>query len=122
MIEIEEVDEVVRISFYIKGTKCLHREDGPALILEDGSKEWYINGQLHRVDGPAVVDKGVDYEAWYIHGKRHRKDGPAVTYYDGRVEWALEGRTYSKEDWFNALSKENQIKMLYSEYFIKGVT
>ena len=86
------------IFYFEKGTTILHREDGPAAVYSNGDK------------------------AWYIHGKRHREDGPAVTYYDGRVEWALEGRAYSKEGWFNALSKENQIKMLYSEYFIKGVT
>ena len=118
MIEIEEVDEVVRISFYIKGTKCLHREDGPALILEDGSNEWYINGQLHRVDGPAVVDKEVDYEAWYIHGKRHREDGPAQIFSDGKLKWWLNGILFTKERWFEKLSKAQKEKMLYSEYFI----
>lgn len=26
----------------------LHREDGPAVIYENGSQEWYFNGELHR--------------------------------------------------------------------------
>ena len=31
----------------------LHREDGPAIEWADGSKEWYLNGKLH--------------EAWYLY-------------------------------------------------------
>ena len=32
----------------------LHREDGPAVEWNDGTKEWYRHGKLHRVDGPAI--------------------------------------------------------------------
>lgn len=34
-----------------------HREDGPAVILPDGTEKWYQNGVLHREDGPASYDK-----------------------------------------------------------------
>ena len=35
----------------------------------DGHKAWYADGELHRVDGPAI--EGVDgYKAWYADGKR----------------------------------------------------
>lgn len=27
----------------------LHREDGPAVEEADGTKKWYLNGQLHRL-------------------------------------------------------------------------
>jgi len=96
MIKIEVVNLYNGTVFYIKGTKLLHREDGPAVIFNNGKKEWWING------------------------KRHREDGPAIEFPNGDEMWALEGRYYSKEGWFNALSKENQMKMLYSEYFIRG--
>lgn len=33
----------------------LHREDGPAIEYEDGTNEWYINNQRHRIDGPAIT-------------------------------------------------------------------
>jgi hypothetical protein len=26
-----------------------HRDDGPALIYQDGTQKWYLNGQLIRV-------------------------------------------------------------------------
>jgi hypothetical protein len=28
----------------------LHRTDGPAVVRLDGSREWYLNGKLHRTD------------------------------------------------------------------------
>ena len=46
----------------------------------DGTKEWYLNGQLHRVDGPAI-EYASGTKAWWLNGKRHRVDGPAI-------EWA----------------------------------
>lgn len=33
-----------------------HREDGPAIEWDDGSKEWVLDGRYHRDDGPAVED------------------------------------------------------------------
>jgi starvation-inducible outer membrane lipoprotein len=39
------------------------------VIGADGTQEWYQNGQLHRVDGPAVI--GADgARMWYIRGKK----------------------------------------------------
>ena len=55
--------------YYKKGTKILHREDGPAIEWSDGFKAWYINGECHRVNGPAIeLANGDRY--WYINGKR----------------------------------------------------
>src|SRR5579859_1318803 len=46
---------------------------------------WYNpDGQLHRVDGPAVVDDGDKY--WYQNDKLHRLGGPAVEYASGKKE------------------------------------
>ena len=55
----------------------LHREDGPAVEHTDGNKFWYLNGKRHREDGPALVyPNGSKF--WFVGGKRHRIDGPAV--------------------------------------------
>ena len=51
-----------------------------------GIKRWYLNGRLHREDGPAVECVNGS-KAWYINGKLHRADGPAIEYSDGRIEW-----------------------------------
>ena len=53
------------ISWYLNGK--LHREDGPAIEFNDGRKYWYLNNKLHRIDGPArEYANGND---WYINDK-----------------------------------------------------
>lgn len=38
--------------------------------------KWYLNGELHREDGPAVTT--VEGDCWYMrNGLIHREDGPA---------------------------------------------
>jgi len=70
--------------WYLNGK--LHRTDGPAVAQVGGHKSWYINGELHRTDGPAF--EGLyGYKAWYIHGKLHRTDGPAIEYANGTKQW-----------------------------------
>jgi len=61
--------------WYLNGE--LHREDGPAVEHANGSKMWYLNDELHREGGPAVEDFD-GFKAWYQEGKRHREGGPAV--------------------------------------------
>jgi hypothetical protein len=59
------------------GTKChyvngkLHREDGPAIEYADGSVSYYFNGNPHRMDGPAKIhNSGHGVETyWVIHGE-----------------------------------------------------
>ena len=96
MIEVEKVVKYGDISYYIKGTKILHREDGPAVILPGAAKIWYCNGKLHREDGPAIVHS------------------------TGVVSWVLDNEFFStKEEWFEALTEEQRLKALYTEYFIR---
>lgn len=76
-----------------------HRIDGPALIsfYENGDislQEWYENGLLHRLDGPASVYTDVDnntVELWMVNGRRHRVGGPAVI---------INKKNYYSEEWF----------------------
>ncbi len=48
---------------YLNG--MLHREDGPAIEYANGDKEWYQNGQLHREDGPAREWFNCHKQWWY---------------------------------------------------------
>ena len=68
----------------------LHRVDGPAREWADGAKEWYRNGKQHRVDGPAWEGANGS-KVWYLNDKRHRVDGPAIEYSDGSKSWYLNG-------------------------------
>ena len=64
----------------------------------DGSKEWRLNGKLHRTDGPAIEYADGSKE-WYLNGKCHREDGPAVEYADGTKFWFLNGVELSETEW-----------------------
>jgi hypothetical protein len=77
----------------------LTREDGPALVLSNGTEEWYRNGVLHRDDGPAVSlflykeEDGTSLfdQYWYTDGKLNREgDLPAVERANGCLEWYIE--------------------------------
>jgi hypothetical protein len=89
-------------------SSILHREDGPAMEYADGTKEWYIDGQLHREDGPAT--EGFNgTKRWWLRSYIHRTDGPAVERADGSKEWRLEHVEYSEEE-FNKII--NEVKQL----------
>ena len=87
--------------WYINGK--LHREDGPACECANGSKCWCINGKLHREDGPAIECADGD-KYWYINGKRHREDGPACEYANGTKCWYIDDIRLTEEQ-FNARKK-----------------
>lgn len=57
------------IVFDSNGDPALHRVDGPALIAQNGTKLWYINGKPHRLDGPAKewVSEVVE---WFFEGQK----------------------------------------------------
>ena len=52
-----------------------------AICLTDisGIKRWYLNGVVHREDGPAVIIPG-SIEYWFRNGNIHREDGPAIEF------------------------------------------
>ena len=81
-----EVDEDGTKSWFLNGEH--HREDGPAVEWADGRKEWYLNGKHHREDGPARECANGSKE-WWLYGYRHREDGPAFEWADGSKEWRL---------------------------------
>ena len=57
----------------------------------NGTKKWYLNGELHREDGPAV-EWADGSKVWFLNGENHREDGPAVEYTDGDKWWYLNGK------------------------------
>lgn len=72
----------------------------------DGSKEWYRNGERHREDGPAVIwPNGTQY--WLRNGEYHREDGPAMIDTKGIKIYCLNGRTISKEKFYNLTNSKS---------------
>lgn len=106
----------------------LHREDGPAVITEEGLEVWFFNGLVHREDGPAVVCSGANlgvysspsyflrgkrqflggrqslgfqkcgFKVWYLNGMVHRVGGPAIEYDNGSFEYTVNNRHHREND------------------------
>jgi len=98
------------VEVYDNGTKKwylngkLHREDGPAIEYADGSKSWWLNGKRHREDGPAIEwASGSKY--WYLNGELHREDGPAVEWASGHKFWYLNGKNVTEKEHKELTSK-----------------
>jgi len=72
--------------------KLTYPADYTGFVAEypNGSKEWWLNGQRHRVDGPAR-EWADGSKQWWVNGKLHRVDGPAVEWADGTKNWYLNG-------------------------------
>lgn len=64
---IFQVDDNGNKCWYLDGQ--YHREDGPAIEYPNGCKSWYIKGQLHREDGPAVEKLSSGFKRWFLEGK-----------------------------------------------------
>ena len=75
-------------------------------VYSNGDKFWYVNGQLHREDGPAVEYPN-GYKEWWVNGKRHREDGPAIQHSNGYKEWFLNNKNYSAEDFFKEMNEKS---------------
>jgi hypothetical protein len=74
--------------WYLNGN--LHRVDGPAYEGANGTRSWFLNGKLHREDGPAV-EWADGSKGWYLDDRKHRVDGPACERADGSKAWWLNG-------------------------------
>jgi hypothetical protein len=90
--------------WYLDGK--LHREDGPAIECADGSKYWYLDGKSHREDGPAIeFANGTKY--WYLDGKLHREDGPAIECANGNKYWYLEDKKLTEQEHNKRMNTHN---------------
>ena len=90
----------------------LHREDGPAIERTNGDKEWYLNGVRHREDGPAVENAN-GMKMWYLNGKLHREDGPATIHVSGAMSyWFLNDEETTALEVFKRANDEQRKHML----------
>lgn len=64
---VVDIAAIVRFSF-IDGTRMIHCLDQPAIVRDDGLKEWYQHGKMHRLDGPAWYGAGY-FPRYYINGE-----------------------------------------------------
>ena len=70
------------------------------------------------MDYEITVDEYGD-KFWYLNGELNRVDGPAVEYADGEKFWYLNGSGFSFDDYLKELSKTKspkEILMLKLKY------
>jgi len=85
--------------------EIFHREDGPAVVWPDETKQWYLDGKRHREDGPAIEYSDGSKE-WFLNGKLHREDGPAVEWVNGTKVWCINGEFLTQEEHAKQTAKE----------------
>ena len=68
-------------------------------VWSTGSRFWYMeDGTLGRLEGPAV-EHGHGTKEWWINNQLHRIDGPAHEGSGGKKEWWLHGKKLTEEEW-----------------------
>jgi|TARA_R110000851_G_scaffold324557_1_gene491931 hypothetical protein len=65
-----------------------------------GNKRWFMNGKLHREDGPAI-EWANGNKSWWVNGILHRTDGPAIEWASCSIEWYLDGRYLTFDEWLD---------------------
>ena len=79
-------------------------------VNANGDKLWYLNGELHREDGPAIEKVNGD-NYWYLNGELHREDGPAIEYVDGNKYWYLDDIRYTEAEFNAMLNPEKELSV-----------
>jgi hypothetical protein len=83
------------------------------LNLRMDTKEWYLNGKLHRKTD-RLLNKADGDKSWYLNGELHRTDGPAKDWpSEGIQEWYFEGKKV--EPMFHECKAENGTKKYFNE-------
>jgi hypothetical protein len=80
-------------------------------VSSNGNKHWYLNGKLHRVDGPASEEAN-GTKRWWLNDKLHRVDGPAVEHANRNNSWYLNSKLCKPIEVFKAATHEQKIHML----------
>jgi hypothetical protein len=96
--------------WYVNGQ--LHRSDGPAVECADGHREWYVNGKRHREDGPAV-EHANGIRLWWINGQLHREDGPAIEWADVNYYWYLHDQQLKFAKWIAQLNCSDRERLVF---------
>ena len=90
-----------------KGQK--HRIYGPAVRTLDPKYhlvEWYKEGKLHRLDGPARVHNNNMF--WYKEGELHCLCGPAVIEQAGPKQYWIDGRRWPPKEYKKEIARRRR--------------
>lgn len=82
-------------------------------IIEEHLDE---HGRYHRIDGPAIVYEDGTQE-FYNLDLLHNRNGAAVVYPDGRREYWLDGTRYDYVDWLLRKTKRIKVDGVIFDFF-----
>ena len=71
-------------------------------VLVNRTEYCNTEGQWHRTNGPAIIWNNGDKQ-WYVNGKCHRINGPAVELANGTKAWWIDGCPYDEQDYWQAI-------------------
>ena len=77
---------------------------GECYVESTESTMWFLNGKIHKEDGPAVESTGT--KIWMFHGAFHRLDGPARCYGlnvigSATIQYWIYDQILSEENYWN---------------------
>ena len=88
-------------------------------VYPEGYKAWYLNGKIHREDGPAMEWANGD-KSWYLNGILHREDGTAIECSNGEKCWWINGKQLTEAEHKDATSPK--VTCEGKEVVIDGIT
>lgn len=133
--EYDNKKKLTKLKWYKNGN--LHNEIGPAIKRFKRYKnkdmifleEYYINGKVNRINGPAIIryrnDGTIVQEQWFKDGKTHRKNGPAVIEYFGKKvnceQYYINGIKHRVDGPAYLEYSISGNKVYHCEYYLNGV-
>lgn len=60
---------MVEYTYIDRSGYSIKNEGFETILNDDGDRKWYLDGKLHREDGPAI-ESGLSKNLWYLHGVR----------------------------------------------------
>lgn len=86
----------------------LHRDDDLPAVINNFCVEWFFEGERHREYGlPAVCDDEFGKYEWWVNGSLHREDGPAIIEGE-REEFYLEDVEYPRNQFILLIEHRNE--------------
>jgi hypothetical protein len=90
----------------------VYTKDGKQELTE---KQWvnFNDSKLHRENNLPAVERSSGTKFWYLNGKLHRTDGPAIERFDGfNKYWYLDNQEYPEQNFNQEINKVKNMNSL----------
>lgn len=82
---------------------------------DEGDVIFYKNNKIHNIKKAALYlycKNTLDEKLWFVEGNLHRTDGPAIERKNGFKIWYLNDRCYGKGNDYNNVSWQKFVKLI----------